>query len=104
MILSNTDTIHDREVAEMLGLVMGNTVRARHVGRDLIAVFRQIVGGEVSQYSRLLSESRQQAVDRMVEEATSLGADAVVNIRFTTAAVAGGTAEILAYGTAVKLR
>jgi uncharacterized protein YbjQ (UPF0145 family) len=104
MILSTTDCVPGREVAEILGVVRGNTVRVRHVGRDLVASLRNIVGGEVTEYTKLLAECREQALDRMVVEAERLGADAVLEIRMTTAEVMTHAAEILAYGTAVKLR
>ena len=84
-----------------LGLVRGNTIRARHIGRDIMAGLRNIVGGEVSEYTKLLAESREQALDRMVEEARSLGANAITDVRFTTSMVMHGAAELLAYGTAV---
>jgi len=84
-----------------LGLVRGNTIRARHVGRDIVAGLRNIVGGEIVEYTKMLAEAREQALDRMVEEAEKLGANAVVCLRFTTSYVMGGAAELLAYGTAV---
>ena len=104
MITSNTETIPGREIAELKGLVRGSTVRARNIGRDIFAGFKNIVGGEISEYTRLLADSREQAYQRMIEDAQNQGADAVVNVRFTTSAVMQGAAEILAYGTAVKLR
>lgn len=91
------------DIAEHIGLVRGNTIRARHIGRDILAAFRNIVGGEIHDYTKLLAESREQALDRMVDEAKSLGADAVINVRFSTSMLAHGAAELLAYGTAVKL-
>lgn len=103
MLISTRDGFADREVSETLGLVQGNAVRARAVGRDIIAGFRNIIGGEVSEYSKLMAESRQQATDRMVARAEELGADAVVTVRYTTSAISSGAAEVLAYGTAVKL-
>lgn len=104
MIVSSTPTVPGREMAESLGIVRGSTVRARNVGRDIFAGFKNLVGGEISEYTKLLADSREQALQRMMEDAQRLGADAVVNVRFTTSAVMQGAAEILAYGTAVKLR
>lgn len=101
MILVTTPSIEGKRTVQVLGLVQGNTVRARHVGRDIMAALKNVVGGEVGQYSRLLSESREQALNRMVQQAESLGANAVVNLRFATSMIMSGTAEILAYGTAV---
>ena len=91
------------EIAESLGLVRGNAVRARHLGKDITAVFKNIVGGEIPEYTKLLAEVREQALDRMISEAHSLGADAVVTLRFASAEISAGAAEILAYGTAVRL-
>ena len=88
-------------VVRTLGLVRGNTIRARHLGKDILAGFRNLVGGEITEYTKLLAESREQAVDRMVEEARELGANAVISIRFSTSVVMGRAAELLAYGTAV---
>ena len=104
MILSNTEVVYGREITESLGLVRGSTVRARSIGRDIFASFKNMIGGEISEYTKLLADSREQAMYRMLDDATKLGADAVVNIRFTTSAVMQGSAEILAYGTAVKLK
>ena len=101
MILSTTDTIPGKTITKHLGLVRGNTIRARHVGKDILAALRNLVGGEIAEYTKLLGESREQALDRMVEEAQGLGANAIVGIRFSTAEVAAHAAEILAYGTAV---
>lgn len=103
MIVTTTFEIPGRRVARVLGLVRGNTVRARHVGKDILAGLRNVVGGEVHEYTKLMAESREQALDRMVEEARSLGADAVVGVRFMTSDVGRGMAEMLAYGTAVIL-
>lgn len=103
MIVATTDRIPDREVVESLGLVRGNTIRARHVGRDVMAMLRNVVGGEISDYTKLLGEAREQAVDRMLEEAEALGADAVIEVRFETSQVMGAAAELLCYGTAVRL-
>lgn len=103
MILSTTDSVHGHDVTETLGLVCGNTVRARHVGKDVQAVMQNFVGGEILHYTKLLGEAREQALDRMKENALALGADAVITVRFSTSEIATGAAEIVAYGTAVKL-
>jgi len=103
MITSTTDVVPGRSVAEVMGLVMGNTVRSKNVGKDIGAGLKSIVGGELKSYTAMLTEARQEAVSRMVESATSLGADAIINVRFTTSAITEGAAELLAYGTAVKL-
>ena len=103
MIIVNSETIEGKEIKRVLGLVRGNTIRARHVGRDIMAGLRTIVGGEISEYTKLMAESREQALDRMVAEAESLGANAVVSARFTTSMVSRGCAELLAYGTAVVI-
>ena len=104
MLLSNIDTIPGKEIVEILDIARGSTVRARNIGRDIFASLKNIVGGEISEYTRLMADSREQAIDRMIADAESLGADAVINVRFTTAMVMQGCSEILAYGTAVKLR
>ena len=104
MIVTTQDEPSDYEVVETLGMVRGNTIRARHVGKDILAGLRNLVGGEITEYTKMLAESREQALDRMLAEASQLGADGVVCVRFTTAAVMQGSAELLAYGTAVKLR
>ncbi len=101
MIVTTTETISGKKVIKTLGLVKGNTIRARHIGRDIVAGFRNIVGGEITEYTKMLAESREQALDRMQEEAEKLGANAVVSMRFITASIMGGAAELLAYGTAV---
>ncbi|MCW5966606.1 MAG: YbjQ family protein [Bryobacterales bacterium] len=101
MIVITASYIAGKRVKRTLGLVRGNTVRAKHLGRDILAAFRNIVGGEVHEYTRLLAQAREQALDRMVEEAHSLGADAVIELRFTTAEIGKNLAEIMAYGTAV---
>ncbi|MEN8223003.1 MAG: YbjQ family protein [Acidobacteriota bacterium] len=103
MIMVNTDTIPGKNIKSSLGLVRGNTIRARHVGKDIVAGLRAIVGGEIVEYTKLIAEAREQAVDRMVNEAKQLNADAIINVRFTTSVIMGGAAELLAYGTAVKL-
>lgn len=101
MIVVTTETISNYTITRTLGLVRGNTIRARHVGKDIMAAFRNLVGGEVSEYTKMMAESREQAIDRMVAEAKSLGADGIVNVRFTTSMVMQGAAELLATGTAV---
>ena len=103
MILTNIDYLPGYEVTEALGLVKGSTIRAKHVGKDLVSMFRQIVGGELKEYSEMINESRQISTAKMVEEAERLRADAIINIRFSTSNVMQGAAEILVYGTAVKL-
>lgn len=104
MIISNIETVPNREIAEILGIARGSTVRGRNVARDFFAGIKNIVGGEIDEYTNLLAQSREQAMQRMLDDANRLGADAVINVRFTTSAVMQGTAEILAYGTAVKLK
>lgn len=104
MRITTQDEFADHEITETLGLVRGNTIRARHIGKDIMAGLRTIVGGEITEYTKMLAESREQAMDRMIERATALGADGIVCTRFVTAAVMQGAAELLAYGTAVKLR
>lgn len=101
MIVTNTDFVPDKKVKKILGLVKGNTVRAAHLGKDILAMFRNIVGGEVTDYTKMIAESREQSLDRMKEEAEKLGANAVINIRFATSEVMKSAAEILVYGTAV---
>ena len=101
MLLSTTDTIPGKTIVKHLGLVRGNTIRARHIGKDILAGLRNIVGGEITEYTKLMAESREQSIDRMIEEAKKLGANAVVGMRFSTAEVMQHAAEILAYGTAV---
>ncbi len=103
MIVTTTGAVAGKRIARTLGMVRGNTIRARHVGRDITAVLRNIVGGEISEYTKLFAEAREQALDRMVEEARGLGANAVVEVRFSTSMVMNAAAELLAYGTAVKL-
>lgn len=102
MTVTTTSDITGRRVVETLGMVRGNTIRARFIGRDIMAAFRAIAGGEVGEYTKMLAEAREQAIDRMVEEAESLGADAVIMTRFQTSMIMSGAAEIMCYGTAVK--
>jgi len=104
MIVTNTETVPGKSIVEFYGLVTGNTVRAKHVGRDIMAGLKNIVGGELRGYTELLNESRQEATNRMVEQARSMGANAIVNVRFATSSVAQGAAELFAYGTAVKVQ
>jgi uncharacterized protein YbjQ (UPF0145 family) len=103
MILINTDNIPGKEITEVLGLVKGSTIRAKHVGKDIVSGLRMLVGGEMKEYAEMLEEARSIALAKMTKQAESLGADAVINIRFSTSAVMQGAAEILAYGTAVKI-
>ena len=103
MLLSNLETIPNRRIVKHLGLVQGSTVRAKHVGRDFMAGLKNLVGGELKGYTELLNESRDQALDRMMEQARQAGANAVLNVRFSTSSVAAGAAEIFAFGTAVVL-
>ena len=104
MLIATTERVAGHDITQTLGLVRGNTIRARHVGRDITAALRNLVGGEVTEYTKMVAESREQALDRMVAEAEGLGADAVVAVRFTTSVITSGAAELLAVGTAVKLQ
>lgn len=104
MILSTTHTVPGREISEIVGLTRGSTVRARNVGRDIVAGLKNLVGGEIEEYTQLQADAREQALQRMIEDARSLEADAVVGIQVSTAMVSRGAAEILIYGTAVKLK
>lgn len=104
MILSTTENIAGKTIAEMLGIARGSTVRARNIGRDIFAGLKNIVGGEIEEYTKLQAQAREQALQRMTEDAERLGADAIVNVRFTTSVITQGASEILAYGTAVKLQ
>lgn len=101
MIVVTSDVVTDKRIARTLGLVRGNTIRARHLGKDVVALLRGILGGEISEYTKLMAESREQALDRMVEEARGLGANAIVTVRFQTSMVMSGASELLAFGTAV---
>ncbi|MEM6700298.1 MAG: YbjQ family protein [Bacteroidota bacterium] len=104
MIVTTTATVPNREIVEVLDIARGSTVRARNVGRDIFAGLKSIVGGEIEEYTKLQSQAREQAMYRMIDDAEALGADAVVNVRFTTAMIMQGASEILAYGTAVRLK
>ncbi len=101
MLMSTTETIEGKKIVKHLGLVKGNTIRARHLGRDIMAGLRNIVGGEISDYTKMMAESREQALDRMIEDAQNLGANAIVGVKFATSMVMQSASEILAYGTAV---
>ncbi|MEP1032487.1 YbjQ family protein [Ekhidna sp.] len=103
MIISTTDSIPNKDIIEITGIAKGNTVRAKHVGRDIFAGLKNIVGGEIHEYTTLLSEVRDEAMKRMMDDARQMGADGIINVRLTTSVVMQGTSEILAYGTAVKL-
>jgi uncharacterized protein YbjQ (UPF0145 family) len=101
MLLSTTYSIHGKKIVKHLGLVRGNTIRARNVGRDIMAVLRNLVGGEITDYTKMIAESREQSIDRMIEEAQKLGANAIIGVRFSTTEVMQGAAEIMVFGTAV---
>ncbi len=103
MLITTGEIIHGKKIVKTLGLVRGNTVRARNIGRDIGAVFRTIIGGEIVEYTKLIAESREQAIDRMIVEAKELGANAIIMLRFSTSGIMKGAAELLAYGTAVKV-
>ena len=104
MIIVNTDFVHGKEIKEMLGLVRGNTIQAKSIGKDIKAGLRNIAGGEIKEYTQMLAEAREIALKRMEDKAEKMGADAVINVRFMTSSIMGGAAEILAYGTAVTLK
>jgi len=103
MITTSIPSIPGKEIKEVLGIARGNTVRARNLGRDIIAGLKNIVGGEISEYTQLIADAREESLQRMIKDASRMGADAVINVRFTTSMLMAGSAEILAYGTAVKL-
>jgi len=104
MIITNTEFVTGKEIKEMLGLVKGNTVQAKNIGKDFKAGLRNIAGGEIKEYTEMLAESREVALKRMKDKAEKLDADAIINVRFMTSSIMGGAAEMLAYGTAVKLK
>ncbi len=104
MLITTQDQFSDYEIVETIGLVRGNTIRARHIGKDILAALRTLIGGEIIEYTKMLAESREQSLDRMIAEAKSKNADGIVAMRFTTSAVMQGSAELLAFGTAVKLK
>jgi len=104
MLLTTQDNFSEYEIVETLGIVKGNTVRARHAGKDILAAFRNVVGGEIEEYTKLLAESREQSIDRMISAAKNKGADGIVCIRFTTSSIMQSAAEMFVYGAAVKLK
>lgn len=101
MMIATTDSISDKKIKKTLGVVRGNTIRARHVGKDILAGLKNVFGGEIEEYTKLMAEAREQAIDRMTSSAEEMGANAVINVRFTTSFIMGAASEILAYGTAV---
>jgi uncharacterized protein YbjQ (UPF0145 family) len=103
MIISTTGSIAGKEISETLGMVKGNTIRAKHIGKDILAGLKSIIGGEITQYTEAMSDAREEAIERMTKQAQELGADAIVSVRFTTSQVMPNAAELLVYGTAVKL-
>ena len=103
VIISNTETVPGKRIVEFYGVVTGNTVRAKHIGRDIMAGLKNVVGGELAGYTELLQDSRNEATDRMIAQAKSMGANAVINVRFATSSIAQGAAELFAYGTAVRV-
>lgn len=103
MITVTSSTVPGKTIKETYGIVKGNTIRARHMGRDIMAGFKSMVGGEISEYTKLMAEAREQSLDRMKDDAKRMGANAIVDVRFTTSVMLGGAAELLAYGTAVKI-
>jgi len=103
MIVVTTDTIPGKKIVKVFGLVRGNTIRSRHVGRDIMAVFKNIVGGEITDYTKMMAESREQSLDRMIEDAESLGANAIVGVKFATTSMMQGASELMVYGTAVSV-
>ncbi len=104
MILTTLEGVPGKEIVKHFGIVQGSTVRAKNVGKDILAGFKNLVGGELTGYTELLQESRQEAIDRMVKQATRIGANAVVNVRFATSSIAQGAAELYVYGTAVRVQ
>ncbi len=103
MILTNIEGVPGKTIVEHFGIVQGSTVRAKHVGKDIMAGFKNIIGGEIKSYTELLNESRQEAIERMVKQADTLGANAIINVRFATSSITQGAAELFAYGTAVRV-
>jgi|TARA_B100001971_G_C18238136_1_gene568813 uncharacterized protein YbjQ (UPF0145 family) len=103
MIITTTQTISGKEISQTLGMVKGNTIRAKHIGKDILAGLKSIIGGEIKQYTEAMSDAREEAIERMTNQAQELGADAIVSVRFTTSQVMPNAAELLVYGTAVKL-
>jgi uncharacterized protein YbjQ (UPF0145 family) len=104
MIVTTTETIPNQEIIQIIGIARGSTVRARNIGSDIFAGLKNIVGGEISEYTKLQADSREQALERMIKDAKAMNADAIVNVRLTTSTIMQGASEILAYGTAVKLK
>lgn len=104
MIIVSSSSIADKKIVKTFGLVRGNTIRARHIGKDILAGFKNILGGEIEEYTKLMAEAREQALDRMIERAEELGANAIVDVRFSTSYIMGAASEILAYGTAVVIQ
>ena len=104
MTIVTTDYLPGKDVTESLGMVQGSTIQSKHIGKDIMAGFKQLVGGELKQYSEMLQEARNIAMDRMIQKADALGADAVIGVRFATSSIMDGAAEILVYGTAVKIK
>ncbi len=104
MIITTTETVPGREIDSIIGICRGSTVRARNIGRDFFAGLKNIVGGEIEEYTKLQAQSREQAMERIMKDAASVGADAILNIRFTTSMITQGASEVMAYGTAVKLK
>ena len=104
MIIVTTDEIPGKKIEKIFGLVKGNTIRARHIGKDISSVFKHMVGGELTDYTKMIAESREQAIDRMIENAAALGANAIIGMRITTSSVMQGASEILVYGTAVSVK
>ena len=103
MIITTSDDVPGKQIVHTYGLVRGSTVRGKHLGKDILALFRNLVGGEINEYTKMLAESREQALDRMILDAQRLGANAIVGVRFASSSIAAGAAEILVYGTAVKI-
>lgn len=101
MIVASSSTVPGKEIKKSFGIVRGNTIRARHIGKDILAVFKNIFGGEIEEYTKLLAESRDQALDRMIENANGFGANAIVDVRFSTSYIMANAAEIMVYGTAI---
>ncbi len=104
IVVTTTDFVPGYEVEKIIGVVFGNTVRAKHIGKDISALLKNIVGGEIQEYTEMLSDARKEALNRLIKAAKDLGSDAVINVRFTTSQTMAGAAELLAYGTAVKLK
>ena len=103
MIIATTETVPEKKITKYIGLVKGNSIRARHMGKDILAAFKNILGGEINEYTKMMAEAREQSIDRMVEEAESLGANAILSVRFATTSMMQGAAELLVYGSAVVL-